>query len=139
MTHIHSTFTVLFEAPFWVGVYERQWNDRYEVCKITFGREPKDCEVYEFLLKNWCRLRFSHPTQNTFPATKKENPKKMQRSIHRQVLPSGMGTKAQQALKLQQEQCKQSRRQTTKLHKEAEKERMFTIRQQKKKEKKKGH
>ena len=48
-----SSLTILFEAPFWIGLYERSDNGKYEVCKITFGAEPKDYEVYEFLLKNW--------------------------------------------------------------------------------------
>ena len=48
-----SSLTILFEAPFWIGLYERTDNGKYEVCKITFGSEPKDYEVYEFLLKNW--------------------------------------------------------------------------------------
>ena len=43
---------LLFEAPFWIGLYERTDGGKYEVCKITFGSEPKDYEVYEFLLKN---------------------------------------------------------------------------------------
>lgn len=47
-----STLTVFFEAPFWVGVYERMDGERYEVCKITFGAEPKDYEVWEFLRKS---------------------------------------------------------------------------------------
>ena len=56
-----STLTVFFENPFWVGVYERIDGDRYEVCKITFGAEPKDYEVWDFLLKNWSKLKFSPP------------------------------------------------------------------------------
>ena len=47
-----STLTVLFENPFWVGVYERIDGDRYEVCKIIFGEEPKAYEVWDFLVKN---------------------------------------------------------------------------------------
>ena len=46
-----SSLTILFEAPFWIGLYERTDNGKYEVCKITFGSEPKDYEVYQFLLK----------------------------------------------------------------------------------------
>ena len=42
---------------------ERTDNGKYEVCKITFGSEPKDYEVYEFLLKNWHKLKFSPPIQ----------------------------------------------------------------------------
>lgn len=29
------------------------------MCKVTFGAEPKDYEVYDFVLKNYYRLRFS--------------------------------------------------------------------------------
>lgn len=58
-----SSLTILFEAPFWIGLYERTDNGKYEVCKITFGSEPKDYEVYEFLLKNWHKLKFSPPIQ----------------------------------------------------------------------------
>ena len=50
-TGTQSSLTILFEAPFWIGLYERTDNGKYEVCKITFGSEPKDYEVYEFLLK----------------------------------------------------------------------------------------
>ena len=56
-----SSLTILFEAPFWIGLYERIDGDRYEVCKITFGAEPKDYEVYDFLLQNWRTLKFSPP------------------------------------------------------------------------------
>lgn len=58
---VKSSLTVMFEAPFWIGVYERFDEGYYEVCKITFGSEPKDYEVYDFLLKNWNSLKFSPP------------------------------------------------------------------------------
>ena len=58
-----SSLTILFEAPFWIGLYERTDNGKYEVCKITFGSEPKDYEVYEFLLKNWHKLKW-HNSSN---------------------------------------------------------------------------
>ena len=44
------SLTILFEDPFWIGLYERFDEDKYEVCKITFGAEPKDYEVYELRL-----------------------------------------------------------------------------------------
>ena len=58
MERIFSRLTVYFENPFWVGVYERECGDAYEVCKITFGTDPKDYEVYDFLLKSYPRLLF---------------------------------------------------------------------------------
>lgn len=69
-----STLTVFFENPFWVGVYERIDGDRYEVCKITFGAEPKDYEVWDFLLKNWSKLKFSPPIKAERVEERKINP-----------------------------------------------------------------
>mgnify|MGYP002508799592 FL=1 len=43
--------TVFFEEPFWVGVFERVSDGKLSVCKVTFGAEPKDYELYEFILK----------------------------------------------------------------------------------------
>ncbi|MDE6413269.1 MAG: YjdF family protein, partial [Eubacterium sp.] len=59
MAEVISSITVMFDEPFWVAIYERQFGSKYEACKITFGSEPKDYEVYEFLLKNYNHLRFS--------------------------------------------------------------------------------
>lgn len=81
----YSSLTVFFEDPFWVGVYERTDGGRYEACKITFGAEPKDYEVWDFLLKNWGRLRFSPSLPAREPAERKINPKRMQRTIHSQL------------------------------------------------------
>ena len=105
-----SSLTILFEVPFWIGLYERTDNGKYEVCKITFGSEPKDYEVYEFLLKNWHKLKFSPPIQTEVAIERKINPKRMQREIQSQLQDKGIGTKAQKALKLQHEQCKLERK-----------------------------
>ena len=56
-----STLTISFEAPFWVGLYEREEEGLYQVCKIPFGAEPKDYEVYAFLQRHWKDLTFSPP------------------------------------------------------------------------------
>ena len=73
-TAFKSSLTILFEAPFWIGLYERTDSGKYEVCKITFGSEPKDYEVYEFLLKNWHKLKFSPPIQAEVSIERKLNP-----------------------------------------------------------------
>ncbi|AQS10727.1 hypothetical protein CLOBY_28750 [Clostridium saccharobutylicum] len=52
--------TVLFDAPFWIGIFEIVENTEYKVCKVTFGAEPKDEETYEFILHKFYKLRFSH-------------------------------------------------------------------------------
>ncbi len=134
-----SKLTVFFEEPFWVGVCERECSGRYEVCKITFGAEPKDYEVYDFMLKNYDRLRFSPSLEAEVVADKRINPKRMQRKINKQLDSAGIGTKAQQALKLQQEQGKLERKVRSRQQREAEQERQFELRQEKRKEKHRGH
>ncbi len=37
----YARITVCFEAPFWIGVLEREWGGTLEVCKIVFGAEPE--------------------------------------------------------------------------------------------------
>ena len=129
--------TVFFEEPFWVGVFERISEGKLSVCKVTFGAEPKDYEVYEVVLKNYCRLRFS-PAVAADVKEAGRNPKRIQREVRRQVQNTGTGTKAQQALKLQQEQLKMERKTVSRERREAEKQRQFQLKQQKKKEKHRG-
>lgn len=133
-----SSLTVLFENPFWVGIYERIDDGKYEVCKITFGAEPKDYEVYDFLLKNWHKLKFSPFVKVDKVEELKVNPKRMQREISSQLKNKGIGTKAQQALKLQHEQTKINRKTQSGRQREAEKERQYALRQEKKKLKHRG-
>lgn len=135
---LKSSLTILFEAPFWIGLYERIDGDKYEVCKITFGAEPKDYEVYDFLLKNWQTLKFSPPVKADRIEERKINPKRMQREINSQLQDRGIGTKAQQALKLQHEQNKLERKIQSREQREAEKERQYALRQEKKKAKHRG-
>ena len=97
----------VFEEPFWVGIFERVENGKLSVSKVTFGTEPKDYEIWEFVLKEYDRLQFSPSVEVTAKELTK-NPKKLQREIHKQMLDRGVGTKSQQALKLQQEQRKQA-------------------------------
>ncbi|KXL52809.1 hypothetical protein CLNEO_18320 [Anaerotignum neopropionicum] len=139
MDQTMAKLTVFFEEPFWIGIYEREADGKYEVSKITFGAEPKDYEVYEFLLMNWKGLRFSKSMEVERIAQKRINPKRMQREIKNQLQNKGIGTKAQQALKLQQEQGKLERKKYSREQKEAQKERRFELRQEKRKAKHKGH
>jgi hypothetical protein len=132
-----GNLTVFFEEPFWVGVFERIENGKLSVCKVTFGAEPKDYEVYDFILREYYRLKFS-PAVATAVKEAKVNPKRMQRAIKHQLEQCGIGTKSQQALKLQQEQMKTERKVISREKRDAEKQRQFELKQQKKKEKHKG-
>ena len=127
----------IFEDPFWVGVFERVSEGKLSVCKVTFGAEPKDYEIYDFVLKNYYRLRFS-PAVETDVKEAGRNPKRVQREVRKQIQNTGIGTKSQQALKLQQEQLKTERKIVSREQREAEKQRQFELKQQKRKEKHRG-
>lgn len=133
------SFTVLFEEPFWIGIYEREYRGKYEACKITFGAEPKIYQIYEYLQKNHRKMRFSPAMKVEGTAEKHFNPKRMQRTIQKQLDTVSVGTKAQQALSLAREQNKTERKTRSKAEREAEKERLRDIKEQKHKEKHRGH
>ena len=135
----YATLTVLFQDPLWVGIYERREGRTYQVCKITFGAEPKDYEVYAFLLEHWRHLPFSPSMEAAAPEERRINPKRMQRQIQKSLQNTGIGTKAQQALQLQREQGKEARKKVSRKEREAEADRQFALRQEKRREKHKGH
>lgn len=130
--------TVYFEEPFWVGVFERVDNNKLSVCKVTFGAEPKDYEIWEFILKHYYDLKVS-PAVETAIKQSADNPKRRSRNARKQVENTGIGTKSQQALKLQQEESKAERRQISKEQRDAEKQKQFELKKQKRREKHKGH
>lgn len=129
--------TVYFDDPFWVGVFEHIDNGKLSVCKVTFGAEPKDYEVWEFVLENHSKLKFS-PSVDVTMKKKAANPKRVQREAKKQISLSGIGTKSQQALQLLREESKLTRKTVSKQQREAEKQRRFDLKQQKRKKKHRG-
>ena len=138
MDKVNGKLTVYFEEPFWIGVFERIEDGKLSVAKVTFGAEPKDYEVQEYIQKHYASLKFS-PAVDAVVKDLKRNPKRMQREARRQMQETGIGTKSQQALKLQQEHNQQERKERNRKKKEAKEQRMFELKQQKKREKHKGH
>lgn len=129
--------TVYFDNPFWVGVFERIEDDKLSVCKVTFGAEPKDYEVLQFILKNYSQLKFS-PSVDVKVRKEAKNPKRMQREARKQTALSGIGTKSQQALQQQREENKLIRKTISKQMQDAENQRRYDLKQQKRKEKHRG-
>ena len=138
MGKVNGKLTVYFEEPFWVGVFERIEKGRLTVAKVTFGAEPKDHEILEYIQRYYFSLKFS-PDVDTVVKETKRNPKRIQSEAKKQMQETGIGTKSQQALKLQQEQNKQERKVRSREKREADQLRMFEQKQQKKREKHKGH
>ena len=133
-----TSLTVFFEDPFWVGVFERIDEGKLSVCKVTFGAEPKDYDVLEFVLQHYSELVFS-PAVETETRQIADNPKRRLRNARKQTERSGIGTKSQQALQQQREEMKMERRQISREERDADAQRRFEMKQLKKKEKRRGH
>lgn len=133
-----SKLTVYFDEPFWVGVFEDLDGKKLSVCKVVFGAEPTDAEIFAFILRYFNYLRFSPPVKTEIKQ-KADNPKRRQRNAQKQLEKSGVGTKSQQALQKQYEENKLERKQQSRERREAEKRRQFELKQQKRKEKHRGH
>lgn len=131
--------TVFFDGSFWVGIFERSYEGNYEVSKVVFGAEPKDSEIYEFILKNFYKLKFSSAIPTDIVKKTRINPKRLQRKVKKELKTNGVGTKAQNAMKLQQESKKITRKKLSKEKKELDLKRKFQMKQEKKKSKHKGH
>lgn len=137
MSKVTVKFTVLFEEPFWIGILEHIEDGKLSATKVTFGAEPKDYELNEFILKYFYQLQFSPDVEASVKKDVK-SPKRRQRVVRKQSQLSGIGTKSQQALKLQQEQMKSERKTKSRELRESEKQLKFNLKQQKKKEKHRG-
>ena len=132
MDRMYGKLTVYFENPFWVGVFERISNGKLSVCKVTFGAEPKDYKVWEFILKHYYELKFSSAIENVVKQTA-DNPKRRQCNARKKLHNFGIGTKSQQVLQMQHEERKVECKQIGKEQRETEKQRLFNLKQQKRK------
>ena len=81
MDKVSGTFTLLFENPFWIGVFESECGKNYEVARVVFGPEPTDVQLYEFILKNFFYLSFGKSTLEKVSTQKDIGYKRMQRKI----------------------------------------------------------
>ena len=130
MERVTVKLTVFFEHPFWVGVFERVEENRCSVCRVVFGSQPKDYEVYEFVLQQYRHLRFS-----TDEAVEIKTVKREARKQSKQI---GISSKSQMALQQQREEMKLERRVESKQQRELEKKRKFLLKQEKRKQKHRG-
>lgn len=139
MNHVTGTLTVFFEGPFWVGVFERAADGEYAVAQVVFGAEPRDEEVYALVLRRFHQLRFSPVQMLEAPVGRVKNPKRRQREARRATEAKGVGTKAQQALQAQREAMKMHTRMMQRQAHAADAERRYAKKQEKRKQKHRGH
>lgn len=137
MDRTSEKLTVFFEEPFYVGIFERVSDGKLYVCKVFFGAEPTDAEVYRFLLDRHDGLLFS-PAVAAVIKEREMRPKRAKREARKQMENVGIGTKAQRALSLRREQSKSEQKALGRKERETEKLRRFERKQLKRKEKHRG-
>ena len=137
MDSISVTLVVFFEEPFYVGVIERVCGGELTACRHVFGAEPRDAEVLAFILAEYGRMKFS-PAVEAPCRERAVNPKRAKRDADRRLAGEGIGTRSQRALSAGREAMKAERTGQRHEAREAQRERRFELRQQKRKEKKRG-
>lgn len=129
--------TVYFEDGFWHGLFEQEYEGTYQVCRVTFGQEPKEDEILKLLQTQFVRLSFS-PEATVKQHVKIKNPKRLHRAVKKQVKQK-VSSKSQELLQLQYEERKKHSKQQSSLQKQLLKQEKFERKQQKRREKHKGH
>lgn len=107
---------------------------------MFFYKEPTDVQFLEFISENYCHLTFSKPIPLAkVRKIKKVNAKRKIKEAKREMSKSPIGTKAQISLQLQYEEKKKSQKTIRKLKNEYEKDKIFSLKKAKHKEKHRGH
>lgn len=134
--------TIFFEDQYWVGTFERTDKEGYAAARHIFGAEPTDSEVYDFVLKHYHELQFGELKAFQLQI-KRGNPKRLQREVRKEMerLKETMrpSTLAQDYMREEQEKKKRAKRNACKEKKQARKDTQFSLKQQKKKDKHRGH
>jgi len=103
----------------------------------VFHQEPSNQEIYEFVLHQYHKLRFS-PSVEVKTKQEKQNPKRKQREAIKELKRLKTSTKSQIALKLAYEEKKKVKKQKADDFKRLKQKRQFVFKQQKKKQKHRG-
>ena len=133
--------TVLFNDPYWIGVLEVERDHCLYAATHIFGPEPSDQVVYEFVSRDLLALQARMTLGVPIEASRERHtsPKRVQREVRKQVAQQGIASKAQEAMRLQIEQDKQSRHQTSREQREAVREHKREIARARAKAKHRGH
>ncbi|MFA0814654.1 MAG: YjdF family protein [Anaerofustis sp.] len=130
--------TVFFEDPFWVGIIEETQPHSTRAAKIVFGAEPTDAQLYEYLLCRWGSWQFSKSIPVDARKQSVKNPKRLRRIASKELRLAYVGTKAQQAVQLQQQECARTRKSDSRRRRAEAEQLQYRLRCEKKKQKHRG-
>ncbi|WP_261429888.1 YjdF family protein [Xiamenia xianingshaonis] len=135
---VSSTLTLFHDGQFWVGVVEHVEDGELSAARIVFGAEPSDEEVLQFVVRKWESLRFHGNAAAEAPKAAK-NPKRRMREASKELSRRPVSTKSQQALAEAREAQKTEAKARRAQAKRETQEARFSQKQEKKKQKRKGH
>lgn len=134
--------TIFFEKRFWIGTFERTDKEGYAVARHIFGAEPSDPEIHEFVLNHYQELKFGE-AKEIHVQIQRMNPKRVQREVRREMEKmketTRLSTLAQDYMREEIEKKKKEKKNISSAEKQAYKDQQFSMKQQKKKEKHRGH
>lgn len=134
--------TIFFDKRFWVGAFERTDKEGYAVARYIFGTEPSDPEVHEFVLNHYHELKFGE-AQEIIIEIQRMNPKRVQREVRREMArmkeTSKPSTLAQDYMREEIEKKKKEKKSIRSAEKQARQDEQFLLKQDKRKEKHRGH
>jgi Protein of unknown function (DUF2992) len=136
---VQISLTVLFDDPFWVGVFERLDGGRLSAARVVFGAEPTTPEILAFVRSAYYReVQFSRVKLEVKKSSDRVSPKRAVREAKRIGAARGTTSMAQEAMRLELETRKLERKVKSREEREAEAERQFEIRRAKAKKKHRG-
>ncbi len=83
MNQTSLSFTVFFEDPFWIGLFEYRENQLLYWKRIVFGSEPREQLVYAWLKSFWYSISFQKPVERVQQKVLHRNPKRIQREARK--------------------------------------------------------
>lgn len=134
--------TIFFEKRFWVGTFERTDKEGYAIARHIFGAEPSDPEIHEFVLHHYHELKFGAAKEINIQI-QRMNPKRVQREVRREMARMNETTQpstlAQDYMREELEKKKKEKKSISSAEKQARKDDQFALKQEKRKEKHRGH
>ena len=136
-----ATFTVYFDAPWWVGVLEVEEGGVLRAARHVFGGEPSNEEVQALILRGFTGLsaRLNIGVAAETEAARHRNPKRVAREAGRLTEERGISTRAQAALKAAQEAELQARAAQQRAQREADAARRREQAREKARARRRGH
>ncbi|HEX7555131.1 MAG TPA: YjdF family protein [Leptolinea sp.] len=136
---MEGKLTVLFDPPYWVGIFEKIENDQIQAARFVFGAEPTEPQLLKFALKEYTSLQFSPPVPIGQVKYHPVNFKRKMREIRAQMETQPRSTHAQEVLQQELENRAVIRKKNSKEDRIQLEDRKFKLRKDRKAEKHRGH